>query len=1189
MAESIGPRLEVQGEREFKSALQSINNEFKLLGSEMKLIASQYDKNDKSTEALTAKSQALGNQIDAQKSKISLLTTQYDKQNEKLTTLKTKLDATKAAFGADSAEVAKAQREYDRQNNTVMALQTQLNGATTGLNNMDRALQENNRNIALQESQWTQLGNTLNDVGDRMKKVGDGMKDVGKKMSTSITAPIMAVGAAAVAAFKDVDKGMDTVIKKTGATGETAKELEEIYKDLASSVPDSMEDVGAAVGEVNTRFEFTGDTLKKASEDFLKFARINDMDVNSSIQLVSRAMGDAGIESSEYGSVLDMLTVAAQKSGIGMEELTASLTKYGAPMRALGIDTETSIAMFAGWEKAGVNTEIAFSGMKIAIGKWGKEGKDSTKEFEKTLKAIKDAPDITTATGMAIETFGQRAGADLADAIQGGRFEIGDYVTALKNAGGTVESTYSGITDGTDDAKIAFNQIKVSASELGSVIVATLTPVLKSLGEKIKEVGEWFQGLSPEMKKTVLVIAGIAAAIGPVLVIVGTLISSVGAIAGAFGAASGAIAAAGGIIATIVGIITSPITLTIAAIAALAAIAFVVVKNWEPIKAFFSNLWTSITTTTTAAWDGIKQFFTGRWVAIGEGITSVWNGIGEFFSNLWTSITTTAQTVWNGIGTFFSTTWDGIKTTTEAVWNAIKDFFSITWNAIVSAVNAIIAPFVAGILDFYNNMSTGITEIMNGFKTVFTGIWDVIKNLVLGIVLLFIDLVTGNFTRFKSDAEGIFNNLKASFQQIWDGIKLIFTGTVDAIRAFIDTAWEHIKTNTTNMWNGIKDFFSTTWNNIKTTAETMWNGLKTFLSTLWTDIKTAASTAWETLKTSVISLTTTLIATIKSTWESILTWFTTLPSRLKQYATNMFMSMKDGVTTTVPKVKSAVVDGLEQAWNYIRALPSTALEWGKDIIQGLINGIRNKIEALKNKITDVTDAITGKIRSILGIQSPSTVMQEVGQYTIDGLIVGIGDRVAGVGTAMDGIVSAVASKSADLATVGAALGQALTTSFRDNIDYTPPRDGGYTIVDGKLNGGSGGSGSGSGGSKQYVDADGDNRIDYTEDEDGHKVYIAYHDGGFVGSSSNGMYGIFDGLKFDEVPAILQAGEFVLSKEMIRGITNSSNQMRPQTSNTNNNNSRSITQNVVINSPTPLTPSEVARQSRNAMRELALNF
>src|SRR5665647_1099823 len=135
MAEStIGPRIAITGEKEFKAAIASINNEFKLLGSEMKLAVSQFDKNDKSTQALTARNQVLGKEIDSQKGKISLLTTQYDKQNEKLTTLKTKLDATKAAFGADSAEVAKAQKEYDKQNNTVMGLQTQLNGATTSLN-----------------------------------------------------------------------------------------------------------------------------------------------------------------------------------------------------------------------------------------------------------------------------------------------------------------------------------------------------------------------------------------------------------------------------------------------------------------------------------------------------------------------------------------------------------------------------------------------------------------------------------------------------------------------------------------------------------------------------------------------------------------------------------------------------------------------------------------------------------------------------------------------------------------------------------------------------------------------------------------------------------------------------------------------------------------------------------------------
>ena len=879
MTESIGPRIAVEGEKEFKSAMKDITNEFKLLGSEMKLIASAYDKNDKSTEALTAKSQALGNQIDAQKSKISLLTTQYDKQNDKLTTLKTKLDATKAAFGADSAEVAKAQREYDRQNTTVMALQTQLNGATAGLNNMDRALQENNRNIALQESRWTQLGDTLNDVGDRMKKVGDGMKDVGKKMSTSITAPIMAIGGAAIAAFRDVDKGMDTVIKKTGATGETAKELEGIYKDIASSVPDSMEDVGAAVGELNTRFDFTGDTLKKASEDFLKFARINDIDVNSSIQLVSRAMGDAGIESSEYGSVLDMLTVAAQKSGIGMDSLTENLTKYGAPMRALGLDTETSIAMFAGWEKAGVNTEIAFSGMKLAIGKWGKEGKDSTKEFEKTLKAIKDAPDITAATGMAIEIFGQRAGADLADAIQGGRFEIGDYVTALKNAGGTVESTYGGITDGTDDAKIAFNQIKVSASELGSVIITSLAPTLKSLGEKIKEVGEWFSGLSPEMKKTVLVIAGIAAAIGPVLVIVGTLISSVGAIAGAFGAASVAIGAAGGIIAFVVGVITSPITLTIAAIAALAAIAFVVVKNWEPIKAFFSNLWTSITSTTSAAWEGIKAFFVQIPGAVSNFLGAAVAKIVEFGSNIISWVTTEIPLFINSFMTFMGELPGKIGYALGFALGTIVKFGIDAVNWVITEV----PKFISGIITFYAELPGKIATLLSGVLT--------------------------KISEWGANA----------------------------------ASW--VAAEVPKLIMRIINFYA----------------------------ELPGKIASQLVK----------VVTAIGTWIS---------------------NMATKVSVEIPKVVTSIV-------GFFKGLPGDMLDIGKNIVTGIWDGIVNMTGWLLDKVKSFGRGVIQGIKDSVGVESPSKLTMEMGEYLGEGLALGMESQVRRVGGAMKNMVGGITGAS----------------------------------------------------------------------------------------------------------------------------------------------------------------------------------
>src|ERR1035437_4711119 len=98
MPYDIGPTVGITGEKEFKAAMTGINNEFKLLGSEMKLSVSQFAKNDKSTSSLTAQNKILSKEIDTQKGKVSLLTEQYDKQNAGLSTLKTKLDATKTAF-----------------------------------------------------------------------------------------------------------------------------------------------------------------------------------------------------------------------------------------------------------------------------------------------------------------------------------------------------------------------------------------------------------------------------------------------------------------------------------------------------------------------------------------------------------------------------------------------------------------------------------------------------------------------------------------------------------------------------------------------------------------------------------------------------------------------------------------------------------------------------------------------------------------------------------------------------------------------------------------------------------------------------------------------------------------------------------------------------------------------------------
>lgn len=73
MSDNFGLKIGLEGEKEFKKSLAEINNSFKVLGSEMKLVDSQFDKNDKSTEDLTARNEVLNKEIDSHKQKIETL------------------------------------------------------------------------------------------------------------------------------------------------------------------------------------------------------------------------------------------------------------------------------------------------------------------------------------------------------------------------------------------------------------------------------------------------------------------------------------------------------------------------------------------------------------------------------------------------------------------------------------------------------------------------------------------------------------------------------------------------------------------------------------------------------------------------------------------------------------------------------------------------------------------------------------------------------------------------------------------------------------------------------------------------------------------------------------------------------------------------------------------------------------
>lgn len=486
--------IEIGGDTSgLQNALKKVNSSTSSLSRELRGINSLLKLDPKNTELLAQKQTVLTEKIETTEEKLKMLK-------------ETKEKADKAM--AEGTEIN--EENYRNLQREIINTENQL------------------KQLKVETSKWTKAGTVIENIGNKVQTVGGKVGNLGSTLTKTVTPAVAGLTTLAIKSFDDVDAGLDIVIKKTGATADAAVDLEEVYKEVAGNVAGSFEDVGSAVGEINTRFGFTNEVLEEASEKFLKFAKVNDIDVNEAVQKVSRYMGDASIESYKYGEVLDSLTSVAQASGISIGTLTEYLTKYGAPMRALGLDTKESIAIFAGWEKAGVNTEIAFSGMKKAIGTWGKEGKDATKEFKKTLEEIKKCPDIASATTKAIEVFGQKAGPDLADAIKGGRFEYSEFLDILEKSDGVLNETYSNIMDETDEAQISMKKLKIEFAEVGKEILSSAYPAVEDILKVIKDLINKFNKLDPEMKKNILKYIALAAAMGPVLKIGGNIITLTG-------------------------------------------------------------------------------------------------------------------------------------------------------------------------------------------------------------------------------------------------------------------------------------------------------------------------------------------------------------------------------------------------------------------------------------------------------------------------------------------------------------------------------------------------------------------------------------------------------------------------------------------------------------------------------------
>lgn len=373
-----------------------------------------------------------------------------------------------------------------------------------------KPLETMDRHLSKFEKHYKQTGKSL-------WATGKSMEGLGKTMTKYVTAPIVAVGALSTKAWKEVDEALDTIATKTGATGKDMKAFEGTFKNLANKVPADLQEIGDAVGEVNTQFGLTGKALEDASEYMIKFAKINGQDITQASIQAKQAMDSYGLEAKDLNKVLDAVTATAQATGQGTDKLFESLTKSAPQLKAMGIGVEQATALLGGLEKAGIDTSKTMSYMSRAQIAFAKDGLSMNEGLKKLQKELQGAKSETDKVNIASEYFGKRGATFMLDAINRGALDFDSFADAVKNAQGVVGRTFDETQDPIDNFKKLFNGLKMAGAELFDASAGIWGPLLEKAIGKVQKLTDWFTNLSDTQKQNIVKWLGMAAAVGPII------------------------------------------------------------------------------------------------------------------------------------------------------------------------------------------------------------------------------------------------------------------------------------------------------------------------------------------------------------------------------------------------------------------------------------------------------------------------------------------------------------------------------------------------------------------------------------------------------------------------------------------------------------------------------------------------
>jgi TP901 family phage tail tape measure protein len=549
----------------------------------------------------------------------------------------------------------------------------------------------------------TAAAQAIKEAGAKIEEYGGKVEGVGKKLMP-VSGVAAATGTALTKMAWDFEDGMAKVSTIADTTEVPISDLEKQIKQLSDSTGVEAGEIAENVYNAISAGQKTGDAVNFVSKA-TDLARAGFAETGDALDVLSTIMNAYRLEASEVDKVSNDLIMTQNLGKTTVAELSSSMGKVIPTAKSTGVNLDELCGAYAVMTSNGVATAETTTYLNSMLNELGKQGSTAANAFAAGTEHIKEGgltmaeameqgwslsdvlsvlDEQAAASGTSINNMFSSAEAgkaanilwDNAEKFNGAVEEIQGSTTATSDALGNLETSGH-------KTEVAINQIKNAGLEFGQTISAMLAPALQKLAEYIRNAKEKLDGMDDGQKQAIVTIGLIVAAIGPALVIIGKVITAVGTVATGVGSLVGFV---GG---TVVPLITGTIMPALSGLWALITGA---------IMTALSGLWALITGTVMPALSGLWALMLANPIsiviaaiaAIVAAFVLLWNkceGFRNFWINLFSSVKSTVVDAKNNVLSTFDGIKNGISSRIEGAKNSvhnaienIKGFFNFSWS-----------------------------------------------------------------------------------------------------------------------------------------------------------------------------------------------------------------------------------------------------------------------------------------------------------------------------------------------------------------------------------------------------------------------------------------------------------------------------------------------------------------------------